>query len=54
MLFATPYSDFGESGASFNRKFEQNLKCHFEEGNTSLIRAGSLAVFMPHTSGAIT
>ncbi len=51
MLFATP---FGESGASFNRKFEQKLKCHFEEGNTSLIRAGSLAVHMLHTSAAIT
>ncbi len=51
MLFATPYSDFGESGASFNRKFEQKLKCHFEEGK---IRAGTLAVFMPHVSAAIT
>ena len=52
MLFATPY--FGESGASFNRKFEQKLKCHFEEGNSSLIRAGSLAVHMLHTSAAMT
>ena len=53
MLFATPYTDFHQSGASFNHKFAQKLKCYVEEGNNSLIRAGSLAVFMPHTS-AIT
>jgi len=43
-------SDFHQSGASFNRKFAQKLKCQVVERKNLLIRAGTLAVFMPQKS----